>query len=605
MILRMAILMALGGLLLACSKPAPVVHEEAHEEVREEVQVKIHGIPHPHLGEPSLEARIAVADVIARVRLESVSSGVTEAYFYEDHPDHTNYVGHLDFRFRVLEYLKGSGPNEITAVVVATGPPLQPRFSSRQEMEDALPGLLADRDTRWDDRDAVVFLKSNYRDGSHAFLPYVRQAGRYYLGKYVMNYPGDDGYTVSSRWNKAWLPAVTSTGQGDSATEFLTDAPPEGSTGGTTGPTITKSALEEKVTQVSNRLAENGGSEDQVKCILNTFFLESFEAEYGFESVEPHPIDISPIQSGQAAGTRVWSDQNGLLYKTWRERLWLDAAGEAILEVQTGESPPLDIDYDGDGTNEAANYERRLHLARPLPAGTHSFRLKSQGGGSVVCDGFVHNYPLELVVNAPAGVVAESFFDPTVRGSAIGETTTLGPIKWEAGQIEATLSRDITGHVLDFISLDGTVEVLLKAADATRNGGTWTWTMPSQPWDDEDKLMVRLYGVTTTTCAGEPVPFAACVLTFSPASYAFSVSEDASVGHAVGAISAISPTAGATVMYSLTAGNADGKFALDTTTGQITVAAALDSATSYTLKVEASDGSGETATATVAVTVAS
>ena len=149
------------------------------------------------------------------------------------------------------------------------------------------------------------------------------------------------------------------------------------------------------------------------------------------------------------------------------------------------------------------------------------------------------------------------------------------------------------------------MEVLLKAADATRNGGTWTWTMPSQPWDDEDKLMVRLYGVTTTTCAGEPVPFAACVLTFSPASYAFTVLEDASVGHAVGAVSAISPTAGATVMYSLTAGNANGKFALDTTTGQITVAAALDSATSYTLTVEASDGSGETATATVAVTVAS
>ena len=150
--------------------------------------------------------------------------------------------------------------------------------------------------------------------------------------------------------------------------------------------------------------------------------------------------------------------------------------------------------------------------------------------------------------------------------------------------------------------------MLLKATDATRNGGTWTWTMASQPWDDGDKLMVRLYEVTTTTCAGESVPFAACVLTFSPALYAFSVPEDASVGHAVGTVAAISPAAGATVRYSLTAGNVAGKFALDTTTGQITVAAALDSATassSHTLTVEASDGSGETATATVTVTVAS
>ena len=225
-----------------------------------------------------------------------------------------------------------------------------------------------------------------------------------------------------------------------------------------------------------------------------------------------------------------------------------------------------------------------------------------------MCDGWVYRYPVDFVVNAPAGAVAESFFDPTVRGSAIGETTTLGPIKWEAGQIEATLNRDITGHALDFIGLDGTVEVLLKSADATRSGNTWTWTMSSQLWEDGDKLMVRLYEVTTTTCAGEPVPFAACVLTFSPASYAFSVLEDAAVGHAVGTVSATSPTAGATVMYSLTAGNADGKFALDTTTGQITVASALDSATassSCTLTVEASDGSGETATATVTITVAS
>ena len=30
-----------------------------------------------------------------------------------------------------------------------------------------------------------------------------------------------------------------------------------------------------------------------------------------------------------------------------------------------------------------------------------------------------------------------------------------------------------------------------------------------QPWDDGDKLMVRLYLLTDVTCAGETVPFAA------------------------------------------------------------------------------------------------
>ena len=288
-----------------------------------------------------------------------------------------------------------------------------------------------------------------------------------------------------------------------------------------------------------------------------------------------------------------------------RERFWLDDAGATLFDVQFGADEPHD--FDGDGSIDAHRFERRLHLVRPLPAGTHRIEVNEQLAFYTLCGGFSYSYPVDFVVNAPAGAVAESFFDPTVTGSAIGGTSTLGQIKWEAGQVAGTLNRDVTVHALDFIRLDGTVEVLLKSADATRNGIIWTWTMSSQPWQDGDKLMVRLYELTDALCSGESVPFAACVLTFSPASYAFTVSEDASGGHAVGTVSTISPTAGATVMYSLTAGNADGKFALDTTTGQITVASALDSetASSYTLTVEASDGNGETATATVTVTVAS
>ena len=57
--------------------------------------------------------------------------------------------------------------------------------------------------------------------------------------------------------------------------------------------------------------------------------------------------------------------------------------------------------------------------------------------------------------------------------------------------------------------------------------------------------------------------------------------------------------------YSITAGNGDGKFMIDSGTGEITVNAALDYETTdeYRLTVEASDERGGTDTATVAVTV--
>ena len=139
-------------------------------------------------------------------------------------------------------------------------------------------------------------------------------------------------------------------------------------------------------------------------------------------------------------------------------------------------------------------------------------------------------------------MVAEALFDPTVTGSGIGGTTTLGPIKWEDGRVEFTPNLSVTGLVLDFIGLDGTVSLFLKVADATTTGSTLSWPVASQPWEDGDKLMVRLYQATETTCA--ETTFGACVLASSPASYAFSVSEDAAVGHAVGTVSATSPTAG-------------------------------------------------------------
>ena len=202
------------------------------------------------------------------------------------------------------------------------------------------------------------------------------------------------------------------------------------------------------------------------------------------------------------------------------------------------------------------------------------------------------------------GVDVESFFDPATDGDAVSGTTTLGTINWENGAVTATLDRDITGKALDFLALDGSVKLTLKATDGTKNGNTWTWAQSSAPWSDGDKLMVRLYTATASACA--ETDFGACVsvLTFSLESYAFSVSESAAVGNAVGTVSAVSPTAGATVTYSLTAGNEAGKFTLDTTTGLITVASALDyeTASSYSLAVEASDGTN-TATAAVAIAV--
>ena len=91
---------------------------------------------------------------------------------------------------------------------------------------------------------------------------------------------------------------------------------------------------------------------------------------------------------------------------------------------------------------------------------------------------------------------------------------------------------------------------------------------------------------------------------FGSASYSFSVAEDATAGVAVGTVSA-TDLDGDSLTYAITAGNGDGKFAIDGGTGVVSVAGTLDydTAASYALTVQADDGSGGTDTATVNISV--
>ena len=73
------------------------------------------------------------------------------------------------------------------------------QYDTRAEAEAADEDFLAARDTRWDDREAIVFL-NNGGDLIASF----EEPDRYWLS--VLRINGEDGYTVASRWTRAWLP---------------------------------------------------------------------------------------------------------------------------------------------------------------------------------------------------------------------------------------------------------------------------------------------------------------------------------------------------------------------------------------------------------------
>ena len=128
-------------------------------------------------GTASLEEIIVGSDVIARVGFLSVSRAsidiVAKAGDWID-SDVSYYIPAMEHRFEVLEYLKGSGSSEIVAVVYEGQ---GQEFDTAQGARLLGTNLVSDRDTTWDSREAIVFLKD-----SAVTIPSLAAADRYSLG---------------------------------------------------------------------------------------------------------------------------------------------------------------------------------------------------------------------------------------------------------------------------------------------------------------------------------------------------------------------------------------------------------------------------------------
>ena len=321
-----------------------------------------------------------------------------------------------------------------------------------------------------------------------------------------------------------------------------------------------------------------------------------------------------------------------------------------------------------------------------------------------------------VTVTAPSNTLHEFFFDPVTVGSAVGADSSNGVLKptsftstdggpatiesmsYDSGRVRVkVVPWEALSGVLDVIELDGTVSTSLRVTSSAVDVGnnTFTWSVPSQPWEDGDRLMVRIrraapfapapHRLSATTMGSDSIGLSwesvsgvtghvveqrvsgvarwesvdtdvkekshtvsglwcgttyefrvsahgdgtqyetvpgpgvshhatvsetteACSAQESPAfasaAYSFSIVEDAPVGSTVGSVSATDPQED-TVTYLITSGNEGESFAIEGSTGRITLAGALDhdTAASHTLTAQAADGSGGRGTATVTVMV--
>ena len=481
--------------------PEPVAESvavtgKALEEEEEQV-IRTSGVPpfRPFFDVlASLEETIVKSEVIARARLRSVEAAAAKLPWEQGE----SYAGSLRFTLDVLEYLKGTGGAQITAYAYGWEEDelWDNAFVAPTEAEAIALGrqLLEARDRRWDDREAVILLRRN------------QAHNHYYFG---MVGPGATWpqFTVASDMFKAWLPEVLSntiTGRAVTPVEqrFLLDDPGNGtsttvtrSTGpvASTGASISVSELRSQITELDSEYNGGDGSAEYKACVVAKYEWESLSkqklARWG--GSYNRPPDRHSLPSGQPAGR------------------WIYEVSHARRDLaEYGETQPANwgqIFTEGrDRDLLVGDWPGVIKTARPLPAGEYSVYFLIRNQVHVPCDAYPEadrtREEHRLNVAAPAGTLAESFFDPYASSTAVIGTTTVGTISWQppsagsgqAGRVISDLTIDVTGHALDFIGLDGTTTLSLIVADATESAGTLTWTAPTQPWSAGDKLMLRV-----------------------------------------------------------------------------------------------------------------
>ena len=472
--------------------------------------VEVHGdLALPlYAGDSLIEEKIIESSVIVKAMMTSFSSEViVEA--------DGKYAVVLKFNLAVSEYLKGTATSSIVAVWVDGS-----SYDTNAEANDAKAIILAERDDQWDDREAIIFLYG-VGSGLGASLDAQLQLADHFLLYVGDPYSPDDSYSLHSKRHKAWLPAASSTGSIGDSQEFLLDVPPPTRT-------ITLGDLKGRITEVTAELNGGDGSEEYRECVLNKYRYirnqRNWPEERGY-TYGAWDLDYSLV-SGHPAGTVLDRQEVYAGYPAGTEMLpWLEGSGASLFDVAAGDSTASDTD--GDGEYDTARYDEIVKLARPIPAGEYRFDLKESWPSYAICD-FVISNEWTVTAVAPDGVLHEAFFDPVTDGNAVaadstngvlkpatftdanGASSTIQRIAWESGtvKIELTPHTGLGGHVVDFIELDGRASLSLNADDAAVDAANdaLSWSVSPQPWDDGDKLMLRIREVRGACSNGTVVP---------------------------------------------------------------------------------------------------
>ena len=450
---------------------------------------------------PSIDQQIFDSDIIVKATFVSATPASEER--------NPRWAGRIHIpvqylRFRSQEYLKGTGPTEFVVEIRTPEANDYYGYPTSEEAIAAARTLIAERDTTYDNREAILFLNGPLTavgdpGGSGRSRSSSGATTTYGFPETYMDRASWD-YSVSSG-QKLWMPANIAGGSGDSdssrsapdtsQTEFIVDISTDPVT------LVTLADFKAKIAAMTKRLSDNAHIEGYEECV---------DGELGHERVRRGKERLTRSYTIPSAG------DPGLTVVESRQIEYGDTAYRRFA------TSGADADYFHgvvvDDDEDPAQYSQEYRPNRPLPEGSYEVSFRFQLPEDFPCNFFPDDYAISTVtVTAPAGTLHEVFFDPVAVGTSVkadgsngllkptsftvGSTATeITSLEWANNKVVLTLNPHVSlgNHVLSFIELDGSVSLSLSAAAATVDSAaaTYSWSVTTQPWENGNQLMLRI-----------------------------------------------------------------------------------------------------------------
>lgn len=481
--------------------------------------IEISDASYGYTGTTSLEERILHSEVVVRAKLKGIKATAkvksAKAAGQEDCHFYGAWIPVVTYEFKALEFLRGQGQQDLKVhTSFGAMANMRKEYESKQHAIDAAKEEISRRDTKWEEKEAILFLK-------HA--PFLITECEEDADSYWFTLSGHiqaPEYRIESQHNRAWLPVADTEDQEEFLLKISDDADPFNE-----GETINLDQLQLIIDELelSMQQAEEKGIAGYEDCLVAKYGREKLNhatiAAGGFLKGHwwRHEIPPSPQRKILFSGLPAEQTNLGEVSKLkgygstahLSDRIWLTGKDAHLFYLRR---KPFDIRTD-------TYFKYEIIPNRVLPSGNYHFQVQRQEAVFIPCkyhdelssiDYFVEVIPGE-------GVLHEGFFDPVAFESSIGanpENGTLKPkdaeislgelhiaeIAWrdQRVQLHLMLPDDIQGFSIDFITKDGTIVQTLasKTAETALSPymahTSFTWQLKEPPWKDSDNSMFRI-----------------------------------------------------------------------------------------------------------------